>query len=284
MLAATSMLALCAAGFARGAAGRDEQPGVFALLDGTQQVSATLSVPLWVMYSGVLTGTLNVRQYGADGKPILNYDVDMERVMHMIVVRDDFAMFAHLHPNLDAATGTFRQGLTIEPNRRYYVYADSSPHGLPQQVFRFTLGTAGTVANGSPALAPSRSTASAGPYSVTLSSTTLPAGRANNLNLTVLENGAPAQNLSPYLGAAAHVVFINTSTLAYVHLHPTVLGESDTDTSMSSDMHMAMPAEAKSGSAMQVAVPALPPGTYKLWVEFLGNGRLYTVPFTLLAR
>jgi hypothetical protein len=53
---------------------------------------------------------------------------------------------------------------------------------------------------------------------------------------------------------------------------------------MSSGMNMAMPTEDKSGPFMSMAVPALPPGTYKLWIQFLGNGKLYTVPFTLLAR
>lgn len=274
------MLALCAAGLARATPGRDEQAGVFALLGGTPKTRATL----WVSDPAGLSDILNVRQFGAGAKPILDYDVDMERVMHMIVVRDDFATFAHLHPDLDATTGTFRQKFTREPNHRYYVYADSAPRGLPQQVFRFTLDSVGPVTNNGPSLTPSHPTASAGPYSVTLSNTTLPAGRANNLTLNVLENGAPAQNLAPYLGAAAHVVFINTATLAYVHLHPVVLGANDTETGMSSDMHMAMPADGKSGPAMQMAVPALYAGTYKLWVQFLGNGTLYTVPFTLLVR
>ena len=280
VLAAVVTLALCAAGLARGAAGREEQPGVFALLDGTPKVSATL----WVSDAAGRSSTLNVRQFGAGAKPVLDYDVDMERVMHMIVIRDDFATFAHLHPVLDAATGTFRQEFTREPNHRYYVYADSAPHGLPQQVFRFTLDSIGPVTNDGPSLTPSHPSAPAGPYEVTLSNTTLPAGRANNLKLNVLEHGAPAQNLGPYLGAAAHVVFINTATLAYVHLHPMVLGENETETSTGSDMHMAMPAGGRSGPAMQMAVPALPAGTYKLWVQFLGNDTLYTVPFTLLAQ
>jgi hypothetical protein len=277
---ATLTLALCAAGFARGAAGRDEQAGVFALLDGTPKVKAAL----WVSPSSGLTGTLNVREFDGDSKPILNYDVDMERVMHMIVVRDDFATFSHLHPDFDATTGTFRQSFTKEPNYRYYVYADSTPHDLPQQVFRFTLDSAGPVANSRPSSTPSNRTVATGPYSVTLSKTTLPAGGPQNLNLTVRENGKPAENLGAYLGAAAHVVFINTSTLVYVHLHPTVLGANDTETSMGADMHMAMPAGGKSGPSMLMAVPALPAGTYKLWAQFLGNGKLYTVPFTLLVR
>ena len=280
MLVASLSAALCTAGIVHAAAGRVEQPGTFALLGGTPKVSAKF----WDSHPDRLSGTLQVRQFAMDGKPILDYDVDMERTMHMIIVRDDFATFDHLHPDFDARTGTFWQDFTKQPNHRYYVYTDTTPHGLSQQVFRFTLDSTGPVSNGRRSFTPSERTASAGPYTVTLSKTTLPAERPKHLHLTVVENDEPAQDLSPYLGAAAHVVFINTSTLAYVHLHPTLRRGSDADTSMSSGMNMATPTEGRSGPFMSMAVPALPTGTYKLWVQFLGNGKLYTVPFTLLAR
>jgi hypothetical protein len=45
-----------------------------------------------------------------------------------------------------------------------------------------------------------------------------------------------------------------------------------------------MPMEGKSGPFMQMELPALPAGTYKVWIQFMGDGKLYTVPFTLLAR
>ena len=112
-----------------------------------------------------------------DGKPILNYDVDMERVMHLVVVRDDFATFAHLHPDYDAATGTFWQDFTKDPNHRYYVYADSTPQGYGEQVFRFTLQSSGPVAPSAPALAVSPKTVTVGPYTVALSKAALPANR-----------------------------------------------------------------------------------------------------------
>ena len=285
MLVASLLAAVCAAGIARAAAGRVEQPGVFALLGGTPKITSKFWVAnLWVFRPAGLTGTLKVRQFTADGKPILDYDVDMEHLMHMVIVRDDFATFAHVHPGFDTTTGTFSQSVTRDPNHRYYVYADTMPHGLAQQVFRFTLDAVGSVSNSRPSFAPSNPTAAAGPYSITLSNTTLQADHPKNLDLTILENGTPAQDLSPYLGSAAHVVFIDTSTLAYVHIHPMLRGKSATSASMSAGMDMAMPAEGKAGPLMQMEVPALPAGTYKVWIQFLGKGKLYTVPFTLLVQ
>ncbi len=36
------------------------------------------------------------------------------------------------------------------------------------------------------------------------------------------------------------------------------------------------------GPLMRMRVPALPPGTYKLWLQFRGaNDKVYTAPFTI---
>ena len=102
-----------------------------------------------------LSATLKVQQFAMGSTaPILDYDVEMQRTMHMVVVRDDFATFKHLHPAFNTGTGTFSQAFTKEPNHRYYVYADTTPHGLSQQVFRFTMESDGSVAAANVSLAP----------------------------------------------------------------------------------------------------------------------------------
>ena len=277
-LAAVALVS-CAA-IASAASGRVEQSGLFALVGGTPKIESKF----WVSHPSDLSGTLKVRQFTLDGKPILDYDVDMEHIMHMIIVRDDFATFAHVHPDFDTTTGTFWQAFTKEANHRYYVYADSTPRGIGQQVFRFTLDNSGPIARSAPVGGPSERNAIAGSYTVTLSRTTLAANRAKNLDVTIVEGGEPAQDLAAYLGAAAHAVFINTVTLAYVHLHPMVRGQQmKVKAGKTGAMNMSM-GGGKSGPFMQMAVPALPAGTYKLWIQFLGNGTVYTVPFTLLAQ
>jgi hypothetical protein len=270
---------LIAAGFAstvRASVGPIEQTGFFALVGSSPKIVSKF----WAEHGAGLSATLKIRQYRLDGKPILAYDIDMERLMHMVIVRDDFATFAHLHPSFDATTGTFQQSFTKQPNHRYYVYADSAPRGVGQQVFRFNIESDGSLANSQPSLSVSAPTAIAGPYSVTLSQTTLPANRPTSVNLSVLENGQPAADLGTYLGAAAHAVFINTSTLAYVHVHPMARGSQG-----DADMMMGGAMSAKAGPFMRMTVPALPGGTYKLWLQFRGaNDKLYTVAFTIAAR
>ncbi|MGB6518623.1 MAG: hypothetical protein WBE79_09000 [Candidatus Cybelea sp.] len=126
--------------------------------------------------------------------------------------------------------------------------------------------------------------ASVGPYTVTLGTTAVPAGRPQSVDITVLEDGRPASDLVTYLGAAAHAVLINVQDLSYVHVHPSVRGAAEsTNMTMSPGMHMDMSGSA--GPLMQMKLPSLPVGFYRLWLEFRGaGGKVFTAPFTLLAR
>jgi hypothetical protein len=262
------------------AAGRIEQAGTFALLGGTPKIVSKF----WAQHAQGLTATLKVRQLQTDGKtPILNYDVDMQHLMHLIVVRDDFATFAHYHPAFDATTGTFQQQFTKEPNHRYYVYADSMPHGIGQQVFRFTLESDGSVAATKPPVAASSPDAKAGPYIVILQKTNVPANSPQSLDLTVVSGDDPATDLVPYLGAPAHCVLIDTATLQYVHVHPRLRGEG---TPSSKSMAQQMTGPQKAGPFMKLDLPALPAGTYKTWVQIAGGAglKVYTAAFTIAAQ
>ncbi len=274
-LLASTLGAICAVDVTRGSAGPIAQAGVFAMLGGTPKIVAKF----WPEHAAGLTVTLTIRQFRLDGKtPILSYDVDMQKLMHLVVVRDDFATFAHLHPAFDTATGVFWETFTKEPHHRYYVYADTMPQGIGQQVFRFTIGSDGPVAAPPPISRASTAIAGVGPYTLTLSRTNLPANRAKNVNLTVLEGGQPARDLGTYLGAAAHAVFINTLTLAYAHVHLTLRQPQPADAGNGMGMSDA------AGPFMHMRVPALSGGTYKLWIQFSDeSGKLYTVPFTIFA-
>jgi hypothetical protein len=269
-LAAVALAAL-AAGVLRASVGPPEQRGIFALLGGTPKILSEF----WAVQGTGLSATLQIRQLALNGKtPILNYDADMEKLIHLVVVRDDFATFAHLHPTFEASTGIFAQRFTKEPNHRYYVYADTVPRHLGQQVFRFTMESDGPAAAYKLATTPSSTSSLVAPYTVTLGRTTLAANQAQTLSITIFEGGRPARNLGTYLGALAHAIFINISTLEYAHVHAMARGST-----------MSMGVSAQPGPFMQMTLPPFPPGTYKLWIQFSGaRGLVYTAPFTILVR
>ncbi len=260
-----------------------EQRGIFALLGGAPKIVSTARSEAF----SDISVTLVLRQFRSDGKtPIVNYDVDMQKLIHLIVVRDDFRTFMHLHPVFDRGAGTFRQPFSKDAGHRYYAYADTTPHGIGQQVFRFTIAPNGSTAATQPtpqplSATPSPPSVSAGTYGVALARTTLHANVRQSLDVTVVQGGRPARDLTTYLGAAAHAVFIDTATLEYVHIHPTLRGAPAT--AMGAGMNMNGSAQA--GPLMTMAMPALPAGTYKLWIQFAAtNGAVYTAPFTLRVR
>jgi hypothetical protein len=272
-----ALLAFGSAGFARASVGPAKQTGVFALLGGAPKIVSTF----WAEHGAGLTATLEIRQFQSDGKtPILNYDVTMQKIIHLIVVRDDFATFAHLHPAFSVTSGTFSQRFTKESNHRYYVFADTTPRGIGQQVFRFTMESDGPTAATKSSLVASSPTATAGPYTVTLAKTTFAANQQQSLDVTIDKGGAPAKDLGSYLGAPAHCTFINTTTLAYLHVHPEV-GNGSSDNAHQGTMPMNM---SDTGPLLRLHVPALPSGIYKVWIEFRGGSdKVYTAPFTIAA-
>ncbi len=256
--------------------------GTFALLGGKPMVAAEMTA---TRLGGPYT--LDIVQTPLDGgKPITNYTLDMTKLMHLIIVSDDFTEFFHVHPAFDAKTGHFTIEQRLDPLHRYYAYADSQPTGMSQQVFRFTIQPGPNATNNvSPFKRPSPVTADAGPYTVTLAKTTLPANTMQMIDVNITRNGTPATDLKPYLGAAAHAVFINTSSLQYVHVHPMVQGA---HASMS-DMHMSMPMNddigmGKAGPKLMMHVPPLPAGIYRLWLQFQGGSTLQVAAFTIVAR
>jgi hypothetical protein len=248
------------------------QNGTFALLGGTAEIVSKMTAkPSGAGYH------LDIKQYATGSSTaIRDYSVEMQRTIHLIAVRDDFTSFSHSHPAFNTGTNAFVETLPTDPGHHYFVFVDTKPVGMSEQVFRFNVGPSNVPAMGAmrPHFAPSapQIAQAAGPYAVTISESAFPANTEQTMHVTVKKGEHLANDLGLYLGAPAHCVFVNTSTLQYVHTHAMVRQESG----------MAMQV---AGPEMTLDVPPLPAGTYKLWIEFRGaNYGLYTAPFTVVAQ
>ncbi len=250
--------------------------GVFALQNGAAAIRSILSV------RGSASGhnKLDIVQYPIGSTtPLTRYAFDQTRLMHLIIVRDDFRSFMHLHPVL--RDGHFTIEVALDADHRFYAYADTVPKGGKKQVFRFVLEAGVPPRKLDTTVAASKPTVIAGPYSVRLQSTRIRANQPLQAGVTIAHNGRIATDLHPYLGAAAHAVFIDTGTLQYVHVHPA--NGPMAMTGMSDEMRD-LPANAKVSGRMTLLIPALRRGTYKMWLEFRGGSSLYAAPFTIVAR
>jgi len=214
--------------------------------------------------------------------PIKRYQVEMTKKLHVVVVSDDFKTFLHIHPTLEP-DGHFLITQLFPAPGTYYVYADGLPNDMNHQVFRFKLDV-GHPSPPSPRNLPATGMGvQAGPYEVDMSTVRIHAGRMEMVDIEVLENGKPAKDLHPYLGAPAHAVFLNTKDLSYVHVHP--MGADMM--SMQMDMTKPMPElpdNASVSSDMMLHIALWEAGTYKLWLQFRGAGdKIYIAEFTILA-
>ena len=276
-LVAIASLTACSSG---GSSNADHLVGTYASPEGKPLVSSVTDVK---RSDGSVA--LDIVQRKSDSQQVIAlYNVEHTQTMHLVAVNDDFTEFQHVHPMLDAKTGHFTQTLEVDPTRRYYVYADTEPTGLGKQVFRFTLQpSAGATSASRPiSSSPSPAKTTASPYTVSLSKTTLHAKTPQEIDVAIDRAGKPATDLRPYLGAAAHVVLLNTSTLVYAHVHPMLAGATHSMKAMS-EMEMANE-KPEAGPRMMMHLDALPAGTYKMWLQFQGGPTVYTVPLTLVAR
>jgi hypothetical protein len=213
--------------------------------------------------------------------PIRQYQVEMTKKLHMVIVSEDFKIFLHIHPAL-SASGHFLITQTFPAAGTYFVYADALPNDLNHQVYRFRLDVGHPSEPSSPRDLPSTGMGvEAGPYEVDLSTVRIHAGRMEMIDVSVLKDGQPAKDLHPYLGAPAHAVFLNSKDLSYVHVHP-MAGDM-----MSMDMSKPMPDLPENATVpgdMMLHIALREAGTYKLWLQFRGaNDKLYIAEFTILA-
>jgi hypothetical protein len=137
-----------------------------------------------------------------DGEVLRDFDVEHERLLHLIVVgRAPNTHFLHLHPR-QRDDGAWTVPVRLPTNGSYRVFADFTTGGE-----RRTLGV-DVAGHGGPELAPERLTR----YDVSLH------GHADRLEFDVRLGGSPVR-LERYLGARGHLVVLREGDLAYVHAH-----------------------------------------------------------------
>jgi hypothetical protein len=231
-----------------------------------------------------------------ESKPILKYDVELTKQLHVIVISDDFKTFLHEHVTRVRKDGHFRLTMAFPHPGLYHVYADLTPTGLGQQVLRFDLPVGTAQASRPPLdLSATNLEGSDGLYSVKFDALNLIAGQESLLTVHITKSGAPALDLHPFLGVAMHAVFIDTGDLSYIHVHATPSADktaaSDSAHKMSGmsgmddmDMGHATPASAKVAPDLSLHVEPPKAGTYKFWVQFIGGEKVCTVPFVVTAK
>lgn len=187
-----------------------------------------------------------------DGEPVTGYEVVHEKPLHLIAVREDFAGYQHVHPEL-GADGTWTTDLRLRPGA-WRVYADFQADGADPTVLDTRLQVSGEDELEDPRAVTRVATVDG--HRVELQGD-LVAGDGSVLTPRVIRQGRDVTDeLEPYLGARGHLVALRHGDLAYQHVHPEGL-----------DFHTEVPAA----------------GMYELYLDFKLDGEVRTARFTLEA-
>jgi hypothetical protein len=236
-----------------------QQNGQYASSQGKPQIVSRLTLTNGVNHSD----TLLLMQYALKSRtPITQYVSSQGEPLHIIIVRDDFFGFGHLHPQM-SPHGVFRLPVSLEQNHRYYVYVESQPAGLAEQVFRYVLQSSAPPLHLTTTIVAPKVRQQAGPYVVALDHQKLHANRPQTLTVNI-NRSQNIPGITPFHVPLVQAVLINTSTLAYA----------DVDSAVNQ------------GICCQYALhlPALSRGLYRMWLQFNDGQTTYTAPFTFAAQ
>ncbi|MGF3053683.1 hypothetical protein ACQUSY_06920 [Microbacterium sp. YY-03] len=209
-------------------------------------------------------GALSFQILTAAGEPVTEYTEAHEKDLHLIVVRSDGAEFRHVHPTLDAITGTWSVPWSWDEAGTYRVYADFTPgtEGAEGITLTRSVDVAGDL---SPATPEVQRVAEVDGFTVTLDGD-LTAGESAELMISVERDGQPVTTLEPYLGAFGHLVALRQGDLAYLHVH--AMGD-EPEAGETAGPDIGFMAEAPTA------------GRYLLYLDFQVEGKVHTAEFVV---
>jgi hypothetical protein len=206
-----------------------------------------------------------------DLREVTDFDLVHERPLHLFLVREDLAYFAHEHPE-PAARGVFRLRYRFPAAGQYRLFADVAPRDAGSQVLATSLSVqtgAGDPAPPSPLPGGPILAAETGGVRVNLalSEGGLPAGKTVILTARLTDaKGRPVEDLQPWLGALAHLILVHRDAETFAHAHPD---------------------EREPGLGKDGRIPFLvrlpKPGLYRGWLQFQRGGRIFTAELAVEA-
>lgn len=210
-------------------------------------------------------GELRFRILDRGGTPLSEFKTAHDKDLHLITVRADGTQFRHVHPELDAGTGTWSMPWVWQEPGTYRVYADFTParHGASGITLTRAVEVDGGVFD--PVRSAVQRTDRVDGYTVSLDGDMV-AGSPGALTVSVERDGRPVSALRPYLGAFGHLVALREGDLAYVHVHAEGDAPRPGDTA---------------GPRIAFMAEAPTAGRYLLYLDFRVDGKVHTAQFVL---
>ncbi|MDI4649053.1 hypothetical protein [Cohnella hashimotonis] len=214
---------------------------------------------------------LVIRISGADGQPVRKFDVNSEKLLHLVAISTDLREFQHIHPEYQGE-GAFVLPVTFQEGGNYRLFADFIPSGLNELTRSAEVSVSGGSESGSDPDGSRSSEFPAGPallsqvaggMEVELHFGHLMANMQTGLSVTFrdVDTGKPVSDLQPYLGSVGHIIAVDDKLQEYLHVHPVNA--------------------ASTGPQALFGIAFPHSGVYKLWGQFQRDGQLLTIPFVV---
>jgi len=178
--------------------------------------------------------------------------------LHLIVYDASLNLFNHAHPAFDGQV--WKSELNITTNGSYYIWAQG--HLLDGTEFSASYRV--NVVGGKPALSVvtlgDNRTAAVSNTVIDLSKQKIKAGKMAMLTYIVSRNDGTQPEVTPYLGANAHVIAVSPDGDDLIHAHP--MDGTSSDTGM---IHVTFPTQ----------------GDFRIWVQVIDGDVLKTIPLSV---
>ena len=254
---------------------------------GKEDVSVDFSTNLKnVVPSKLITLTFSFKNQ--EGKP-LQMEIEHEKLLHTIIISDDFSIFSHIHPEDSELTteqmkknSIFAINYTFPKSGRYLIGVNFASAKMDYSKV-FYLDVAG---NQNKQIKKDFSTEKIfDDYKVSLSlPQKLLAGKESTLSYYFEKDGNQLTNLEPYLGAPMHVVILKDDLTNFIHTHANIGDMEMTDIKMSMNMSAGMKMnmhELPSYFGPNLSVQTIFPeeGIYQIFGEFKHKGKVIITSF-----
>ncbi|MBY0539705.1 copper resistance protein CopC [Patescibacteria group bacterium] len=217
--------------------------------------------------------------------------LDMEKLVHMVIVSRDQKVFAHIHADDDAPltkeaieSSTFDFNYTSPQAGEYLISLDYA-HGITLQSKQFKVMVSGpnvtheAVGYNSPARIDG--------YEIFLKTDAPFEGMVSTLRFHITKDGKPVTDAEPYLSAAAHVAIVKNDLSSFIHTHgelhppgvaypPVVVKDGKIVHSMAS-----METPARFGPDIEAHAIFPSAGLYTVWAQFNLGGGVIVAPYTV---
>lgn len=202
-----------------------------------------------------VTGEVSFHVETFRGTALTSYIEELTKDLHLYVVRDDLAVFRHLHPEMDD-DGTWRAPLSLPATGDYRVIAEFVARDEGGNGDHVILGDTVPVDRG-----PSGEEPPVDPVVEVEVSQAPTIGRNGRMELAVRDAQGRPVDPGTYLGTYGHVTGFHRGSGSMLHMHP-----------------LSAPEVTEDGALLAFHTEITEAGRYRLFVQVRVDGYLHTVP------